>query len=133
MFRVCKLNLVDSWLFCKCWKYVFQRFSLLSISISNNLADDSMVNSSPLIFNTDLFRFFLEFMIIYWNLSGFTIMSFLFNQFSAVSHSFCKVSESSIKSLLPTFIVLSSAKFASSAYLKAHSKIWDNFWHLKAL
>ena len=76
--------------FCKYWKCVFQKFSVLSISIPNNLTDDSMVNSTPFIFNTDLLRSFLELIIIDWNLFGFTIMLFVLNQFIAVSHSFVK-------------------------------------------
>ena len=48
-------------------------------------------------------------------------MLFVLNQFIAVSHSFRKISKSSVQSLLPTYIVLSSAKFASSASLMKKS------------
>ena len=88
----------------------------------NNLTDDFIVNSTPLIFNTDLLRSFLELITIDWNLSGFTIILFVLNQFIAVSHSFRNISESSVKCLLPTDIVLSSAKFASSASLMKKNK-----------
>ena len=64
----------------------------------NNLTDDFIVNST------------LELITIDWNLSGFTIILFVLNQFIAVSHSFRNISESSVKCLLPTDIVLSSAK-----------------------
>ena len=100
----------------------FPKFSLLSISIPNNLIDDSMVNFTPFIFNTDLLRPFLELIIIDWNLSGFPIMLFVLNQFIAVSHYFRKISESSVKSLLPTYIVLSSEKFASLTSLMEKNK-----------
>ena len=49
-------------------------------------------------------------------------MLFVLNQFIAVSHSFRKISKSSVKSLLPKYIVLSSAKFASSASLTKKNK-----------
>ena len=49
-------------------------------------------------------------------------MLFVLNQFIAVSHSFCKISKSSVKSLLPTYIVLSSTKFASSTSLMKKNK-----------
>ena len=49
-------------------------------------------------------------------------MLFVLNQFIVVSHSFRNISESSGKSLLPTYIVLSSAKFASSASLIKKNK-----------
>ena len=52
------------------------QFSLLSVSIPNNLTDDSMVNSTPFIFDSDLLRSFLELKIIDWNLSGFAIVCF---------------------------------------------------------
>ena len=44
-------------------------------------------------------------------------MLFVLNQYIAVSRSFCKVSKRSVKSFLATYIVLSSAKFESSASL----------------
>ena len=44
-------------------------------------------------------------------------MLFVLNQFIAVSHSCRKISESSVRSFLPTYIVLSSAAFARSACL----------------
>ena len=44
-------------------------------------------------------------------------MFFVLNQFIAVSHFFRKISKISVKSLLPTCIVLSSAKFGSPASL----------------
>ena len=50
------------------------------------------------------------------------MMLFVLHQFTAVSHSFCKICKSSVKSLLPTYIVLSSAKFASSASLMKKNK-----------
>ena len=43
--------------------------------------------------------------------------SFVLNQFIAVSYSFCK-----FKSLLPIYIELSPANFASSAFLMKNSK-----------
>ena len=49
-------------------------------------------------------------------------MLFVSNQFIAVSDFFRKISESSVKSLLPTYIVLSPAKFASSASLMKKNK-----------
>ena len=49
-------------------------------------------------------------------------MLFVLNQFIAVSHSFRKISKSSVKPLLPTYIVLSSAKFASLASLMKKNK-----------
>ena len=57
---------------------------LMSISIPNNLTDDSIVDFTPFIFNTDLLRSFLEHMIIDLNLFGFIIMLFVLNQFIAV-------------------------------------------------
>ena len=42
---------------------------------------------------------------------------FVLNQFIAVSYSFCRFFESYVKSLLPTYVVLSSVKFANSASL----------------
>ena len=57
-----------------------------------------MVNSTPFILIQDLLRYFLELMIIDQNLSEFTIMLFILNQFIPVLHSF---SEISIRSLLP--------------------------------
>ena len=100
----------------------FSKFSLLSISMPNSLTDDTMVNSTPFIFNKDLFKSFLELMIIDSNLSGFTIMLSVLNQYIVVSHSSYKISKISVKSLLPTYIVLSSAKFASSASLMKKNK-----------
>ena len=41
-------------------------------------------------------------------------MLFFLNQFIAVSHTFRNISKHFVKSLLPTYIVLSSAKFAHS-------------------
>ena len=49
-------------------------------------------------------------------------MLFVLNQFIVVSHSFRKISKSSVKSLLPTYILLSSAKFAISAFLMKKNK-----------
>ena len=82
----------------------------------------STINSTLFIFNTDLLSPFLELIIIDWNLSEFTIILFVLNQFTVVSHSLRNISESSGKSLLPTYIVLSSAKFASSASLIKKNK-----------
>ena len=50
------------------------------------------------------------------------MMLFVLNQFIAVSHSFREISKISVKSLLPTRIVLSSPKFASSASLMKKNK-----------
>ena len=105
------------WIFFQILEMCFSKFSLLSISISNNLTDYFTGNSTPFIFNTDFLRSFLELIIIDWNRPGFIIILFLLNQFIAVSNSFRDISKSSVKSLLPTYIVLSSAKFASSAFL----------------
>ena len=49
-------------------------------------------------------------------------MLFVLNQFITVSYSFRKISKSSVKSLLPTYIVLSYAKFASAASLMKNNK-----------
>ena len=49
-------------------------------------------------------------------------MLFALNQFMTVSHSFSEISKSSVKSLLPTYIVLSSAKFTSLASLMKNNK-----------
>ena len=49
-------------------------------------------------------------------------MLFVLNQFIAVSHSFRKICKSSLKSLLPAYIVLSSAKFPSSTSLMKKNK-----------
>ena len=49
-------------------------------------------------------------------------MIFILNQYIAVSHSFRKISKSSVKSLLPTYIALSSTKFASTACLMKKNK-----------
>ena len=49
-------------------------------------------------------------------------MLFVLNQFIAVSHSFCTISKSSVKSLLPTYTVLSYAKLANSASLMKSNK-----------
>ena len=114
--NICSLQIAFSWLlaFLQVLEMCFPKFSLLSISIPNNLTHDFLVNSMPFLFNTDLLRPFLELIIIDWNLSGFTIILFVLNQFIAVSHYFRNIPKSSVKSL-PTYIVLSSAKFASSA------------------
>ena len=82
----------------------FSKFSLLSVSVLNNLTDDS----TPFIFHTDLLGSFLEPIIIDGNLCGFSTILFVLNQFIAVSYSFRNISKSSVKSLLPTYIVLSS-------------------------
>ena len=75
-------------------------------------------------FNTDLLKSFLEFVIIDWNLSVFTIILFVLNQFIAVSHSFRNFSKNSVQSLLPTYIVLSYARFASLASLIKKNKLF---------
>ena len=131
MFTLCKLNLVYSFLFCKCRKCVFQRFNLLSISIHNNLVDILWL----ILHHLYLIQIYLGF---FWSLWSFIeiyldLLSchFFLTNLVQFHIRFVKVSKSSVKSILPTFIVLPSAKFASSAYLKAHSKIWDNLWHLK--
>ena len=49
-------------------------------------------------------------------------MLFVLKQFIAVSHSFHKISKSSVKSLLIPYIVLSSAKIASSVSLIKKNK-----------
>ena len=49
-------------------------------------------------------------------------MFFVLNQSIAVEQSFRKISKTSFKSLLPTYIVLSSSKFASSASLMKKNK-----------
>ena len=121
MFAVCKLHLVDCWLVCKYWKCVFQS-SVYYQFLYLIILQMSIVNSTPFIFNTDSLMSFSRLMIIDWNLSGFTIMLFGLNQFIAVSHSFCKSSKSSVKSLHPTYIVLSSSKFASLASLMKKNK-----------
>ena len=132
LFSLCPINVSSlqisfSWLlsFLQILEICFSKFSLLSISVPNNLTDNSIVNSTPFIFNTDLRRSLLELIENYnnynynnyWNLSEFTIILFVLNQFIAVSHSFRNISKSSVKSLLPTYIALSFAKFASSASL----------------
>ena len=89
MFAVCKLRLVNCWFVCKYSKCAFFRngnFSLLSISIPNNLTDNSLADTTPFIFNTGLLRSFSELMIIDWNLYRLTIMLFVLNQFIAVLH-----------------------------------------------
>ena len=120
------MQIAFSWLlaFLQILETCVSRFSLLSISIPNNLTDDSIVNSTPFIFNTDLLRSFLELIIIDWNLFRFTILLFVLNQFITVSHSFRDISKSSVKSLLPTYIVLSSSKFARSASLIKKNKLF---------
>ena len=79
-----------------------------------------MVNSATFLFNTDLLRSFLELVII--SLCEFFIMLFVLSQFIAVSYSFLKISKNSVKSLLPTYLVLSSAKYSSSASLMKKNK-----------
>ena len=58
-------------------------------------------------------------------------MLFVLNQFTAVSHPFCKISKSSVKSFPHTYIVLSSAEFARSASLMKRPGLridpWDPF------
>ena len=49
-------------------------------------------------------------------------MLFVLNQSVGVSHYFCEMSQSSVKSLLPTYIMLSSAKFPVSASLMKKNK-----------
>ena len=122
--NVYNLQIAFSWLlaFLQILEICFSKFSLLSISIPNNFTDDSMINSTPFVFNKDLIRSFLELIVNDWNLYGFAIMLFVLNQFIAVSHSFRKISKSSVKSLLPTYIALSSAKFASATSLMKKSK-----------
>ena len=102
-FSLCPINVYSmqiafSWLvaFLQILKMCFSKFSFLSVSIPNDLTDDSLVNSTPFIFNTDWVRSFLELIIIDWNLSGFTIMLFVLNQYIAVSHSFRIISKSSV-------------------------------------
>ena len=100
----------------------FSKFNFLSTYVPNNLTDDSMVNSRPFIFNTDLLRHFLELINIYSNLSGLTIILFVLNQYTAVSHSFRKSSKIYVKSSRPTYIKFSSENFASSASLMKKKK-----------
>ena len=57
-----------------------------------------MVNSTLFILNTGLLKYFLELIVIDWNLSGFIIMLFVLNQFMPVLHSFGKIAK-----LLSTF------------------------------
>ena len=60
--NVCSLQIVFSLLlaFLQILEMFFSKFSLLSISVPNNLTYDSMVSSTPFTFYTDLLRSFLE-------------------------------------------------------------------------
>ena len=65
-----------------------------------------------------LFSFLLQLIIIAWNLSGFTIISFILNLSMSELLSFFNTLMSSSILFLPAYIALSSAEFASSTSLK---------------
>ena len=65
-----------------------------------------------------LFSFLLQLIIIAWNLSGFTIRSFILNLSMSELLSFFNTLMSSSILFLAAYIALSSAEFASSTSLK---------------
>ena len=95
----------------------FSKFNLLSLSIPESVTEstDEMI-IELFVFKSYLFSFLSQLdnsVIIAWNVSGFTIISFILNQSMADLLYFSNTFLSSSILFLVAYIVLPSEKFAS--------------------
>ena len=94
----------------------------MSISIPKSVTECTDEMIELLIFKSCLCSFLSQLRIITWNLSRFIVISFILNQLMAVLLSFPNTLMSYSILLLAPYIVLSSAKFASSTSLTNKNK-----------
>ena len=116
------LHIVDTWL---------SNFSWLSILIPSNVTECSDVIFILTIYISCLFSIFPNlFIIIAWNLPGFTVMKLSLNH-SAISASFWRVSFNNVMSFSKAVIVLSSVKLYNEDFYKKPIKSFLNMLNSK--